>query len=91
MKNKTEDNLGTASLVLGIIGVSFIFMFPPIGLILSILALVFSSKQKKIEETSYSKTGFILGLIGIILNIAIMLIVAIIVLGIIAGLSAAMV
>lgn len=64
-KNMTKEQttgLGTASLVLGIIG---LFFFP---LLLGLLAVIFASIQKSKYPTTNAKTGFVLGIIDIILG-----------------------
>ncbi len=65
-KEDVKDNsFGTASVVLGIF--SIIFASIP-GAILGLLAVIFASKQKKIQNNKWVKAGFILGLAGIILS-----------------------
>ena len=54
-----ETTMGTASLVLGILGI-VLWLLPYIAIILSILAIIFSSKQKKIKPTGKSTAGFFL-------------------------------
>ena len=54
-------------MVCGIIGL-VLFLAPYIGIILSILAVIFSAKQKKIKVTGQSTTGNVLGIVGIVIN-----------------------
>ena len=58
---------GIASLVCGIIGI-LLFLMPYFGIVLSICAVVFHSKQKKIKPTGVSMGGFVVGIIGIVIN-----------------------
>ena len=58
----------TAALVLGIIGVIGAFLFPIVGLVCSIIALVMASQAKNQGYVGgAAKAGKILGIIGIIL------------------------
>lgn len=73
---------GTASLVLGIVGLC-LFLAPYLGIVLSILAVIFYGRQKRLELTGQATAGLVLGIIGIVVN-AIMLIfvvLALIILG----------
>jgi site-specific recombinase len=63
-KIKNDNVSGITSLVLGISGI----VLPFIGLPLSILAVIFANKQRKIEPTSHATAGNVLGIIGIVLN-----------------------
>ena len=58
---------GIASLTCGIIGL-ILFLAPYFGLVLSILAVVFHYKQKKIEPTGVSMGGLVTGIVGIVIN-----------------------
>lgn len=69
-KKKEKDN-GTISLVCGAIALgSIVFSWIPfvgiIGLVLSIVSIVFSNKAK---DNSYGKTGRILGIIALVIQI----------------------
>lgn len=65
---------GIASLILAIL--SLILLFAPyFGLPLAIIAVVFSSKQKKIKSTGGATAGLVIGIIGIIFNIIMLLFV----------------
>ena len=66
-KNKVTHAWGIASLVLGIVSL-LLFIAPYFGLPLAILAIVFHSKQKKIEPTGVSTGGLVTGIIGIVIN-----------------------
>lgn len=66
---------GIASLVVGILGL-ILFLAPYIGIIFSILAIIFSRIQKrKIGDTGVSTSGFITGIVGTVLNSIMLLIV----------------
>ncbi|MCI1734955.1 MAG: zinc ribbon domain-containing protein [Bacilli bacterium] len=58
----SKKDSGLISLVFGVFG----FLFPYIGLFFSIAAMVIGSKYKK--DDSLSKTGFVLGLIAVIIQ-----------------------
>ena len=58
---------GIASLCCGIAGL-VLFLAPYLGIVFSILAVVFHSKQKKIEPTGVSMGGYVTGIIGIVIN-----------------------
>ena len=65
---KSQDNsFGTASVVLGIIGLT-ISSLP--GAILGFIGLIFGMKQKNMMKNSWSKAGIILNIISIIIGIA---------------------
>ena len=59
-------------MILGILGI-VLFIFPYIAIGLSILAIVFYTKQK---ESAMSKTGLVLGIIGIVINAVMLIILA---------------
>jgi uncharacterized paraquat-inducible protein A len=52
-----------ASLVLGILSIAI----PYLGLIVGIVAIVLSAKQRKIRPDSYSTAGLITGIVGTVL------------------------
>lgn len=66
-KNDKSTSKGTASVVLAIFGGIFLFA-PYIGVILSAIAFCLSKIQKANKPTGLAKAGFVLGLIGFILN-----------------------
>jgi multisubunit Na+/H+ antiporter MnhG subunit len=64
-KEETKDNsCGITAVVLGILSIVFAGLN---GLALSIITLVFASKQK--PKTKWARAGKILGIIGLILSI----------------------
>lgn len=71
-KKEKSTSKGTLSLILGIMGVLF-FLLPYIGVVLSAFALSFARIQKANNPTGKAKAGYILGIIGLILNGIIMI------------------
>lgn len=66
---KSHDNsFGTASVVLGVVGITFSSI---IGVVLGIIGLVFANKQKKINKNSWSKAGAIINTISLIIGLVI--------------------
>ena len=65
MKKQISKGYGNASLTTGILGL-VLFLAPYIGIVLSILAVVFSNKQQ--PATSNANAGRVLGIIGICIN-----------------------
>jgi|WetSurMetagenome_2_1015567.scaffolds.fasta_scaffold174179_3 hypothetical protein len=61
-----DNSFGVASVVLGILSVIFASI---LGILIGIIALVFSVRQAKINPNSWSKWGKILSIIGIVLSI----------------------
>jgi len=54
------------SLILGILGIVFAFVFGIIGLVLSIIGMVMAKKNKATHKTT---AGFALSIVGLILSI----------------------
>jgi hypothetical protein len=67
MNNEVSDGYGIASFVLSIVGLLGIIIFF-LGIIPSILSLVFARKQRKIKKTGLSTAGLVMGIIGTIIN-----------------------
>lgn len=65
MSKKIKKANGNASLVLGIAGLVF-FLAPYIGVVLSILAVIFGNKQT--PKTPNGNAGKVMGIIGICVN-----------------------
>lgn len=61
-----DNSFGIAGVVLGIFSLASL-SFP--GIILAIVGLVFSMKQKNIHENKWSKAGMILNILGIIFTV----------------------
>ena len=67
---------GVASLVLSIVGLMFL---PVFGMLLGILAIIFSRKQHAHNPTGAATAGLIIGVISIVLNIMFFIVLGIIV------------
>ena len=67
MVKKVSESNGITSFVLSICGFIFV-LIPVLALGLSILAIVFAKKQRKISKTGLGDAGFIIGIIGTIVN-----------------------
>lgn len=72
-KRKKIISWGVASLILGIVGLLLV-MLPYIGLIYSILALIFQGVQRKYNPTGLATAGLVLGILGTIFNTIILFI-----------------
>ncbi|SRR3989344_217829 len=71
----TDNSFGVASVTLGVTGIALAFFSNPlVGLVLGIVGLVFSKKQKMLGENVWSRRGKILGIISIILGIVLFII-----------------
>jgi hypothetical protein len=67
MADKTE--LGVIGFIFGVLSMVFSLNFPLGGIIVGIIGVIFSTKQKKINKTKFAKAGLILSIIGVILSI----------------------
>ncbi len=65
---RSKEGLGISGFTLGVIGIVFSGW---IGLMISIVGLIFSLVQQKRHKTSMGKIGVILNIIGIVLSILI--------------------
>ncbi len=72
-KKVMTNNYGIASFVLSILSCIFI-LFPYIGFILAILAIVFYVQQKKINVTGLAIAGLVIGIISLIINSILLLV-----------------
>lgn len=73
-KEVSKDNSsGTVGVILGILGLVSITVFPLASIILGVVGLVFSVKQKKAHANKWSKAGIILNILSIVLSIIFML------------------
>ncbi len=69
-KKADPDKLASASLICGLIGLPFLYIMPPLGLLLGLLALIFGiSCIKKTKKRTMAKIGIILGILSTILLI----------------------
>lgn len=76
-KDRITHAWGIASCILGSISI-ILFLMPYFGIVLAILAVVFSGKQKKIEPTGMATAGLVTGIIGIVINAVALLFVVIV-------------
>jgi len=65
-----NNKFGIASFVCGLVGLLIIWIpfLGLLGFILSILSIIFYSKQKKISNSGLATAGFVLGIIGTIIG-----------------------
>ncbi len=61
--------MAVGSLVLGIVGIVFSFIFQPIGLICSIVGLILSIVARKKEPSGMATAGLVCSIIGLVLNL----------------------
>jgi hypothetical protein len=78
-KKDASGRKGLASLILGIAGL-LLFVVPYVGLLLSGLALVYARAQKTAKPTKPATAGYILGIIGVSLNVLLLAFVLFVVL-----------
>lgn len=76
MSKEGDNSFGVASVILGILsivsalGLFMLFVYGPVAaIILSIIGLVFASKQKKIKNNEWARIGKILNIIGLVAGI----------------------
>ena len=75
MEEKNNSNrFGIASLWCGIVGL-VLFIAPYLGIFLSIMAIIFSYQQSKINITNSATAGKVLGIVGVIVNIIVILVI----------------
>jgi len=67
MTKKKSNNLGIASLILGISSTIFCWV-PFLGIILGVLGIIFSVKQKKIFPNNINTAGLVTSIIGLVLS-----------------------
>ena len=72
MEGKESHHRGLLGWSFGMLGMIFAVMQPIAGIIFSIISLIISVKQNKSNKTEWSKVGKILGIFGLILSIAVM-------------------
>ena len=66
-KEKRSNGFGISSLVLSLLGL-MLFWFPLVGLVLSILSVIFAVKQRKINSNGITTSGLVMGIIGIVIS-----------------------
>ncbi|WP_399889668.1 DUF4190 domain-containing protein [Streptomyces sp. BBFR51] len=78
-----QNGMGTASMVLGILACALFCLYGVVSLVLGILAVVFGVKGRRKAERGLAnnhgqaQAGFVMGIVGIILGIAVILLIAI--------------
>ncbi|MEK6928531.1 MAG: hypothetical protein AABW65_01075 [Nanoarchaeota archaeon] len=68
-KKEINNNLGIASLILGIFSILTSMIIPLIAFLIGILGIVFSVKQKNKSPNGIAAAGLVTSIIGIILGI----------------------
>ncbi|MDO4477563.1 MAG: DUF4190 domain-containing protein [Lachnospiraceae bacterium] len=62
--------MAIAALVLGIVGVVFDFLYFPVGIIASIVAIILGAMgRKNTEKKGLATAGLVLGIIGVVLGL----------------------
>ena len=62
-----STNMGTASLVLGIVSIVLCWV-PFLGVVTGIIGIILAGKQKKIFPTGLATAGFVTSIVGLILS-----------------------
>lgn len=65
MSKEKSTGDGTASMVLGILGLVFWWIIL-LGFVLNLLAVIYAVKQNKKQKTGQAKAGLVMGVIGLI-------------------------
>jgi|SRR3989344_1592362 len=69
VKPNTANGMGVSSLVLGIISLFLTVLgIPIIGIILGILGIIFSKKQKKIFPNGIQQAGYITSIVSLVIS-----------------------
>ncbi|MGV8162023.1 MAG: hypothetical protein ACP5N2_01665 [Candidatus Nanoarchaeia archaeon] len=69
IKIEEDNGNGIASLILGISSI----LLPILGIVTGILAIIFASKQKKIQPNTMATAGMITGIIGLVFQVVTLL------------------
>ncbi|MFJ8810181.1 DUF4190 domain-containing protein [Streptomyces sp. NPDC102490] len=83
MQPPPQNGLGTASMVLGILACALFCLYGVVSLVLGILAVVFGIKGRRRAESGLAtnhgqaQAGFVMGIIGIVLGVAVIVLIAI--------------
>jgi hypothetical protein len=67
MKPNHSNGFGVASLVLGILSI-ILFWVPFLNIVLGILGIVFSIKQKRISSNGLATAGLVTSIIGLVFS-----------------------
>ncbi len=68
-----SQGFGIAGLVLGIVGL-VLFWFPFLGIVCSILAVIFYFVQRRRSPSGMALAGLILGIVGFVVNVLMILV-----------------
>jgi|TARA_Y100000296_G_C5047400_1_gene193023 hypothetical protein len=72
-KSGSDNSCGIVGVVLGIVSVVFGLFVPPFGtMVLGIVGLIFSLKQKKVSKNKWSKYGIVLNIAGIVISVLVL-------------------
>lgn len=83
MQMPPQNGLGTASMVLGILACALFCLYGVVSLVLGVLAVVFGIKGRRKAESGLAtnhgqaQAGFVMGIIGIVLGVAVIVLLAI--------------
>ncbi|MFG2680054.1 DUF4190 domain-containing protein [Streptomyces sp. NPDC048392] len=78
-----QNGLGTASMVLGILACALFCLYGVVSLVLGVLAVVFGIKGRRKAERGLAsnhgqaQAGFVMGIVGIVLGIAVIVLIAV--------------
>ncbi|MGW7338858.1 DUF4190 domain-containing protein [Streptomyces sp. NPDC054808] len=78
-----QNGMGTASMVLGILACALFCMYGVVSLVLGVLAIVFGVKGRRKAEVGLAnnhgqaQAGFVMGIIGVVLGIAVIVLIAV--------------
>lgn len=78
-----QNGMGTASMVLGILACALFCLYGVVSVVLGILAIVFGIKGRRKAESGVAnnhgqaQAGFVMGIIGVILGIAVIVLIAV--------------
>lgn len=73
-KKRNPEAYGVVGLTLGIVSIITLIFSPFMGILLSIIGFIFCIKQQKKERTKAARIGIILNVIGLVLNIAMIIV-----------------
>ncbi len=83
MRTPPQNGLGTASMVLGILACALFCLYGVVSLVLGVLAVVFGIKGRRKAESGLAdnhgqaQAGFVMGIVGIVLGVAVIVLIAI--------------
>ncbi|MEU1048214.1 DUF4190 domain-containing protein [Streptomyces sp. NPDC005897] len=83
MQAPPQNGLGTAAMVLGILACALFCLYGVVSLVLGILAVIFGIKGRRKAESGLAtnhgqaQAGFVMGIVGIVLGVAVIVLIAI--------------